>query len=139
MSFTKEQYANMDYITNITYMNIFTKNKNNSRVYLTEVDFKNLEHLFFINVAYIYAELMDMEIHIVYPNRWHLFWWNFKNRKTHSKIKIAQREDYIFGTNLLLRPQEFLDFEREALEEKLGKEFNFGIIYNEYFKKGKKK
>lgn len=137
MNFTKEQYANMDYIVNITYINIFTKNKNNSRVYLSEVDFKNPEHLFFVSVVYTYAQIMGMDIDIVYPNRWQLFWWNFKNRKIHPKIRVAHKEDYIFGNVYLLKPKEFLDFERGALEEKLGKDCNFGIIYEEYFKKGK--
>ena len=146
MNYSMEVYKAMDHLTNITYMNIFSKNKHENELVISNIDFNNPNHLFVLEVAQIYSRLNDVPVYIMRSNRFKMLWWNWEKRKAWAPMKYLSTKGYqrmrplrplLADNHYTLYPKSLLNFEEVAIDrEVLGKDFTFGDIYERYYKKG---
>ena len=115
-------------IVNMTILNIHTKTKDFPNICLTDFNWKNLEHKYFLEVLMAFQNsnmLCDKAIHI---NT------SFIIRKKIEKIYHVQvykmkKEEKAISV------QEILDFMRPACKKMVGENFSFADIYKEFYER----
>lgn len=122
-----------DEICGIAFINIFTLSKDYDKIVLAPFDAKNEEHLFLLYAAKGMAGVVEKDVYVD-TNRLRLLGLN-KGIKKGWRIQKASKEDIAHAIN----PEEVLDYMREYAESLCGKNFNFGKIYREFYKRKKGK
>lgn len=128
----KEIHKGMDYISNITYLNLISLSKSANKIILKGLDTKNKEHSFILEMAFIAEQLNDKPIYVT-GNPFKILWFNIKNRENRKRINyISKRKADKYSIPYI---NEILEFMRPVLEEWLAliDNPNFGMIYDEYY------
>lgn len=95
MNYDKEDYKEMDYLTNAVLVNLFTLNRNsNGKINFDRINFNDKAHLCILKIAEQMRAFSDVSINVGKTNLIRLFFYNWKKKE---KIKIAKigHIDYI--------------------------------------------
>lgn len=128
-SYSDEEYKNMDYIVNITFINLASLSKNFDGIKLFGFDYSNKDHLFLLNVAYIYRRITGKDI-CINGHYFKTLKWNFIHRKEESRIYSFTRKNHNYKN---INVNEILHFMQPVLDENL-KGFTYSDIYDAYYK-----
>ena len=128
-SYSDEEYKYMDYIINITFINLASLSKNFNGVQFYGFNYSNKEHLFLLNAAYIYRRITGKNI-CINGHYFNTLKWNFKHRKKEKRIFTSKKRKNNYKD---INVEEILNFMRPTLNEKL-KDFNYEDIYNAYYR-----
>lgn len=120
-------YRGMDYISNITYYNIYSLSSDKGIV-LYDFDYSNPDHLFFLSIANIVRSVTGREIYVM-GNFFDTVKWNWKNRKKMKKIHYISNKK----NGIAISVPTVLYFMSGTLKQWIPNG-NFGMIYEEYFK-----
>lgn len=124
-----------DDICGKAFINIYSTTCDSEVVCLAPFNAFNKEHMFVFGAAKGLAHILGKEL-VLDASPIAIWWINRKIKDKNCRVKrMTKREkDYC-------DPRALIDFMRPYCEEKLGKDFNFGQIYDEFYKvkKGKKK
>lgn len=123
-----------DEIVGAAYVNIFHLSKQSNIIAIAPFDPKNKEHLFVLSVAKAVASV-NSKVVGVDVSRFQLWKLNRGLDKDCRYQKLNGR-DYTYAIN----PKMLLDYMREGASEIVGEEnFDFGKIYDSFYKKQKGK
>ena len=128
-SYSDKEYKYMDYIVNITFVNLTSLSKNFDGIKLFGFDYSNKDHLFLLNAAYIYRRITGKNI-CINGHYFKTLKWNFIHRKKESRIYSLTRKNHNYKN---IDVDEILHFMQPVLDENL-KGFTYGDIYDEYYK-----
>lgn len=118
-------FREYDGLISLTMYNI-TALSDDRRIVLENFDRKNKEHLYFLRVALMARDIYNMPLSI--KTSWlNIFLLNWKIRKNFNKIPHAKKSEK--GINV----QEVLDFMREDGKQRIGENFSFTNIYDNYY------
>lgn len=126
--YSDKEYKYMDHIVNITCINLVSLSKDFEGIQLYSFDFLNKEHLYLLEVAYIFRRLYNKEICIA-GNFFNTVKWNWKKRKKEDKIYTSNEHKLNYK---IITVNTFLDFMRPVLNESL-KGFTYADIYEAYY------
>ena len=88
MKYSKEDYKEMDYLTNAVLVNLFTLSKNsNNEVNFDRINFNDKAHLCVLKIAEQMRAFSDVSVNVGKTNLIRLFFYNWKKKE---KIKIAK-------------------------------------------------
>ena len=127
--YSDEEYKYMDYMVNITFVNLASLSKNFNGIKLFGFDYSNKDHLFLLNVAYIYRRITGKNI-CISGHYFKTLKWNFIHRKKESRIYSLIRKNHNYKN---IDVNEILSFMQPVLDENL-KGITYGDIYDEYYK-----
>lgn len=121
-----------DAVVNLCLVNFYTLSNEKKEIVLTNIDRKNKEHLFILRVALIAKDVLNSSLYFQ-TGFWNWLVLNWKLRKL--SCRIPRIKNYKNTINV----QELLDFMRPGIEEFIQEtapesEFNFGDIYDEFYK-----
>ena len=128
-SYSDEEYKNMDYIVNITFINLASLSKNFDGIKLFGFDYSNKNHLFLLNVAYIYRRITGKDI-CINGHYFKTLKWNLVHRKEESRICSLTKNNHNYKN---INVNEILHFMQPVLDENL-KGFTYSDIYDAYYK-----
>lgn len=123
-----------DALVNITIQNIYTLSKAHNKIIIGDFDWKDKEHLFILEAAFMARDIFGFPIYIDGIKNFCIV--NWKIRKTHKPIKLLGKHgrDGMFSTIGILQ------FQRKDGINNIHSDFTFAEIYETYYeKKGDKK
>lgn len=127
----KQKYREYDGLVGLTMLNLYSAAKDTQTMNFFGFDRKNKEHLFLLRVAYYVRDLYSYEIKID-NSWWDVFCLNWKNRKGFKSVK-RMKDNPICGISV----PGILDLMRPDGIARIGEDFSFADIYEEYYE-GKK-
>ena len=116
-----------DEICGCAYVNIFTITKNTDIIGLSHFDPKNKEHLFVLHVAMGVSGVVHKKV-AVGTNRIAIWKINKNIKNKESRIKKLK-----FNAWDTVDVPMLLEFMREYATNLCGEDFNFGMIYDEFY------
>ena len=128
----KTIYREYDGLVGITMLNIYSLSKQDKTIKLCRFDKKNKEHLYILRIAYLARDIYGFEIEVE-GSWWDIFCLNLKNHRGFKRVKRykIKNEDNVINVLMLL------DFMRPEGKTRLGKDFSFADIYEEYYERKK--
>lgn len=129
-----ERNRKFDEIAATTYVNIFTLSKNSDVIAIAPFNPKNTEHLFVLNVAKGVSGVTQKPVAVDVNN--------FQLRHLNRGLAKECRYEKLNGRDFTyaIDPDKLLSFMRQWASELMEEEkFDFGRIYNEFYKKERKK
>ena len=127
----EEKMREYDGLIGLTMLNIYSMSKEEQTIRLCDFDRKNKEHLFILRIAYFARDLYHYPIEID-GSWWDLFCLNWKNRKGFNKVKRIKER---FNFNISV--PNLLDLMRSDGISRIGEDFSFADIYEEYYERKK--
>lgn len=118
-----------DEICGWAFINLYSHCKNRATLTLSQFDPKNEEHLFVLSVARGVATIYDKPLRLD-VSKFQLWNLNKKIKDKTCKLQKANEEDIVDS----LVPEKFLEFMRPTAEKVCGNDFDFGKIYNCFYK-----
>ena len=123
----EEKMREYDGLVGLTMLNIYSMSKEEQVIRLCDFDRKNKEHLFILRIAYFARDLYHYQIEID-SSWWDLFCLNWQNRKGFNKVK-RMKEPFNFNISV----PNLLDLMRPDGIQRIGEDFSFADIYEEYY------
>lgn len=118
-------FREYDGLIGLTMYNI-TALSDERKIILENFDRKNKEHLYFLRIALMARDIYNMPLFI--KTSWfNIFLLNWKMRKSFNRVLRAKKNEK--GINV----QEVLDFMRQDGKQRIGENFSFVDIYNNYY------
>jgi hypothetical protein len=122
-----ELYNLYDQAINSLMVNIYTLAKDKKEIILSHVDRKNKNHLLILRVALIAKDIYDSPLKIKTG-----FWnWAILNWRMKKLTKRITREKNLDEN---VKIDELIDFMSPVLREVIGTDFEFGHIYDAFYK-----
>lgn len=122
-----ELYNLYDQAINSLMVNIYTLTKDKKEIILSHIDRKNKNHLLILRVALIAKDIYDFPLKIKTG-----FWdWAILNWKMKKLTKRITREKNLDEN---VKIDELIDFMSPVLREVIGADFEFGHIYDAFYK-----
>ena len=115
------------------YVNIYSLTKDADEIGICCFDPKNKEHLFIYHVAKGLGGVTGKTVAIE-ASRYTIWKFNRSIKSKSGKIKMLKNRS---NENVVVVPEQLLNHMRESAKELCGEDFNFGMIYDEFYGKGK--
>jgi hypothetical protein len=117
-------------------LNLFSISKENKIIRLHHFNRKNREHLYILRVALMARDVYGFSLEVE-GSWWDIFCLNWKIRKGFSKIKrykpiAGEGEEWLYTKGGTCVP-ELLDLMRPDGIRRIGENFTFANIYNQYY------
>ena len=112
------------------YVNIYSLTKDADEIGICCFDPKNKEHLFIYHVAKALGGVLGTTVAVEAPR--HIIW------KLNRGIKTKEGKTQLLKTRSnenVVVPEQLLNYMREPAKEMCGEDFNFGMIYDEFYGK----
>jgi hypothetical protein len=126
-----QKFREYDGLIGLTLHNLVSLSYETQKIRLLGFDRKNKEHLFVLRVAYFARDLYHYPIEID-SSWWNTFCLNWKHRKGFNRVKRIDDGNYGVPT-----VDEILNKMRVDGIQRIGENFSFADIYEEYYE-GKK-
>lgn len=129
-------FREYDSLVGLTLLNIWSLSKEKGIIRLYHFDRKNKEHLYLLRIALTARDLYNFPIEIE-GTFWDIFYINRKIKKGFKKVKRYKPvqglgKESLYANGGICVP-EILDFMRPDGIQRLGKNFTFEKIYNQYY------
>ena len=112
------------------YVNIYTLTKDADEIGICCFDPKNKEHLFIYHVAKALGGVLGKTVAVEAPR--YIIW------KLNRGIKTKEGKTQLLKTRSnenVIVPEQLLNYMREPARVMCGEDFNFGMIYDEFYGK----
>ena len=129
-------FREYDGLVGLTMLNLFSISKENKIIRLYHFDRKNREHLYILRVALMARDIYGFPLEVE-GSWWDIFCLNWKIRKGFDKIKrykpvAGEGEEWLYPKGGTCVP-ELLDLMRPDGISRIGENFTFANIYNQYY------
>lgn len=129
-------FREYDGLIGLTMLNLFSISKEKKIIRLYHFDRKNREHLYILRVALIARDIYGFPVEVE-GSWWDIFCLNWKIRKGFDKIKrykpiTGEGEEWLYTKGGTCVP-ELLELMRPDGIQRLGENFSFTNIYNQYY------
>lgn len=126
-----QKYREYDGLVGLTMLNLYSAAKESQAINLFGFDRKNKEHLYLLRIAYYVRDLYNYEIRIS-NSWWDIFCLNWKNRKGFKPVKKIKG-----NPTCSISVTKMLDLMRPDGIARIGENFSFADIYEEYYERKK--
>jgi hypothetical protein len=120
-------YNLYDQAINALMINIYTLTKDRREIVLSDINRKDKNHLLILRVALIAKDIYDFPLKIK-TNFWNWLALNWKMRKMSYHIPREKTQEENVNIKALIK------FMTPALREVIDEDFEFGCIYNAFYK-----
>jgi hypothetical protein len=136
MNYTSELEKKYNEICGATMTNIYTTTKKWKTIPITDLNLKNPEHLFVLNVALAIGGVVEKPV-AIQASKFKL--WRI-NKKLHLKYKGTKIVAITEELEDVIKPNDLLEYMYPWASELCGQDFGFSDIYHEFYelKKGKR-
>ena len=129
-------FREYDGLVGLTMLNLFSISKENKIIRLYHFDRKNREHLYILRIALMARDIYGFPLEVE-GSWWDIFCLNWKIRKGFDKIKrykpvVGEGEEWLYHKGAICVP-ELLDLMRPDGISRIGENFTFANIYNQYY------
>lgn len=131
-----DTFREYDGLVGLTLLNIWSLSKEKGIIRLCDFDRKNKEHLYLLRIALTARDLYHFPVEVE-GTSWDIFCINNKIKKGFEKIKrykpaLGVGEEWLYAKGSISTPW-LLDFMRPDGIRRLGEDFTFEKIYNQYY------
>lgn len=131
-----DTFREYDGLVGLTLLNIWSLSKEKGTIRLCDFDRKNKEHLYLLRIALTARDLYHFPIEVE-GTSWDIFCINNKIKKGFEKIKRYKPtrgigEEWLYAKGSINTPW-LLDLMRPDGIQRLGEDFTFEKIYNQYY------
>ena len=123
----KELLDKYDMAVGTLMLNLYSLSKNSKSIILSNIDRNNKEHLLVLRTALIAKDIYNRQI-LLHTNLWNWIVLNWRMRKLTHRVPREKSTDMLIDVN------EVLDFMRPTFVELIGEDFNFGHVYDAFYK-----
>ena len=124
---SKELLDKYDIAVGTLMLNLYSLSKNSESIILSNIDRNNKEHLLVLRTALIAKDIYNRQV-LLHTNLWNWIVLNWRMRKLTHKVPREKSTDMLIDVN------EVLDFMRPTFVELIGEDFNFGHVYDAFYK-----
>ncbi len=129
-------FREYDGLIGLTLLNLYTISRENQAIRLYHFDRKNREHLYILRIALMARDVYGFSLEVE-GSWWDIFCLNWKIRKGFGKIKrykpiTGVGEEWLYAEGGTCVP-ELLDLMRPDGIRRIGEDFTFANIYNQYY------
>lgn len=123
----KELLNKYDMAVGTLMLNLYSLSKNSESIILSNIDRNNKEHLLVLRTALIAKDIYNRQV-LLHTNLWNWIVLNWRMRKLTHRVPREKSTDMLIDVN------EVLDFMRPTFVELIGEDFNFGHVYDAFYK-----
>ena len=123
----KELLDKYDMAVGTLMLNLYSLSKNSESIILSNIDRNNKEHLLVLRTALIAKDIYNRQV-LLHTNLWNWIVLNWRMRKLTHRVPREKSTDALIDVN------EVLDFMRPTFVELIGEDFNFGHVYDAFYK-----
>lgn len=123
----KELLDKYDMAVGTLMLNLYSLSKNSESIILSNIDRNNKEHLLVLRTALIAKDIYNRQV-LLHTNLWNWIVLNWRMRKLTHRVPREKSADMLIDVN------EVLDFMRPTFVELIGEDFNFGHVYDAFYK-----
>lgn len=123
----KELLDKYDMAVGTLMLNLYSLSKNSESIILSNIDRNNKEHLLVLRTALIAKDIYNRQV-LLHTNLWNWIVLNWRMRKLTHRVPREKSTDMLIDVN------EVLDFMRPTFVELIGEDFNFGHVYDAFYK-----